>query len=88
MKRSDLINSLVKILETMPEGASNYHIVDILIGKAERLGMLPPDTVNPDLEGEYNDKWTFIDSGVLIYPNHVDYGKDYYVNKWDNEDND
>ena len=44
MKRKDLIEDLVNILNTMPEGASNYHIVDMLIGRAERLGMLPPAT--------------------------------------------
>ena len=37
-----MIEKLVRIYETAPEGFSAYHICDILLGAAEREGMLPP----------------------------------------------
>ena len=42
MKRSDLINKLIKIYESKPKNCSSYHIIDVLLRKAEREGMLPP----------------------------------------------
>jgi len=42
MKRSEFILMLTEFLDSFPEGASNYHICDMIIGKAEREGMLPP----------------------------------------------
>lgn len=42
MKRSDMIQKLAALYEDIPRKASSYHIVDILLRKAERLGMLPP----------------------------------------------
>lgn len=47
MKRSDLIKELMDLYNSIPEEASSYHIVDILIGRAERLGMLPPTFTKP-----------------------------------------
>lgn len=55
MRRSEMIEKLVKILDTMPKEASNYHIVDILLGAAESRGMFPPvfeDYDNLDQHGE------------------------------------
>lgn len=40
MKRSELVLQLVKILDTMPEEASSYNIVDMLIYAAEKRGMV------------------------------------------------
>lgn len=42
MKRSKMIEKLVKIYQSRPKGCGDYHIVDILLGAAEREGMLPP----------------------------------------------
>ena len=42
MKRTELIDNLTKLYKSIPKDASPYHIVDILIGKAERMGMKPP----------------------------------------------
>jgi len=43
MKKSELILELVKLYEDIPDNASSYHICDMLIGRAIRLGMLPPE---------------------------------------------
>ncbi len=43
MKRSELISQLAAFLDTFPEGCSNYHICDMLIRRAEKLGMMPPE---------------------------------------------
>lgn len=42
MKKSELIIELAKLYDDIPENASSYHICDILISRAVRLGMLPP----------------------------------------------
>ena len=39
MKRTELIAELVKFYDTIPDEASSYHIVDMLISRAEGLGM-------------------------------------------------
>jgi hypothetical protein len=49
MKRSTLINDLVKIYDTRPEGCSSYHIIDMLIYAAEKRGMSPPNVRLDDL---------------------------------------
>ena len=41
MKRSELILKLVDLYNDIPADASPYHVVDMLIGKAERLGLYP-----------------------------------------------
>ncbi|HLD91572.1 MAG TPA: hypothetical protein VI911_11295 [Patescibacteria group bacterium] len=54
MKRSYLITQLADLYESIPKGASAYHICDMLIYKAEKLGMLSPSNVpfsiNPVVE--------------------------------------
>jgi len=45
MIRSNFIQQLADFLDTFPEGCSNYHICDMLIRRAERLGMSPPTVV-------------------------------------------
>lgn len=42
MKRTKMIEELLKLYKDFPEGASDYHKVDFLLRKAERLGMFPP----------------------------------------------
>ena len=37
-----MLEKLAKIYETAPKGYSAYHICDILLGAAERAGMMPP----------------------------------------------
>lgn len=56
MKRIEFIEKLAKFLDTFPEGCSNYHICDMLISKAEKMGMLPPDTLAKN-GFEYENKW-------------------------------
>lgn len=45
MKRSYLIQQLAKLYDSIPEEASSYHICDMLIYKAQKMGMLPPSNV-------------------------------------------
>ena len=42
MKRTEMIDKLLKLYKDFPEGASDYHKIDFLLRKAERLGMFPP----------------------------------------------
>lgn len=42
MKRTEMIDELMKLYKDFPEGASDYHKIDFLLRKAERLGMFPP----------------------------------------------
>ena len=64
MKREDFIQKLAELYDSIPEQASSYHICDILIGKAESMGMLPPpDETNTyyssDEPGGYSpNQWT------------------------------
>lgn len=45
MKRTEMIEILTELMRSIPSYASAEHKVDIILGKAERLGMLPPVTV-------------------------------------------
>lgn len=47
MRRSQLIQDLVKIYETRPDGCSSYHIIDMLIYAAEKRGMTYVDFSEP-----------------------------------------
>jgi hypothetical protein len=47
MKRDQFIQELARFLSTFPKGASDYHICDMLISKAERMGMAPPEVEIP-----------------------------------------
>lgn len=42
MTREQMIQELLKIYNSIPREASGYHIIDILLGAAERRGMNPP----------------------------------------------
>lgn len=42
MKRTDMVSGMVEFYESIPEGASSYHKMDMLLSRLERLGMLPP----------------------------------------------
>lgn len=42
MKRSEMIEHMINLIESTPEGASMYHRMDILLSRMERLGMSPP----------------------------------------------
>lgn len=81
MKRSDLIQDLVKIYETRPDGCSSYHIIDMLIYAAEKRGMLPPATRKTEiLTVKKND----VEGDATIVG-------DFFVtrlkNEWDEDDN-
>jgi len=62
MKRTELIENLTKLYKSIPKDASPYHIVDILIGKAERMGMKPP--INNLL---FNTDGDYVDANNLTY---------------------
>lgn len=47
MKRSQLIQELVKIYDTRPENCSSYHIIDMLIYAAEKRGVTYVDVSEP-----------------------------------------
>ena len=49
MKRTEMITKLLKLYHSFPEGASDYHIIDFLLRKAENLGMLPPSKKNIEI---------------------------------------
>jgi hypothetical protein len=38
MTREELIEKLIPIYKTIPDGATPYHIIDIILGAAERRG--------------------------------------------------
>jgi hypothetical protein len=40
IKQSEVIQKLAKLYDSIPEGASSYHICDMLMYKAERLGLI------------------------------------------------
>jgi hypothetical protein len=39
MKRTELVRELVALYDVIPGNASSYHICDMLLRRAERLGM-------------------------------------------------
>jgi hypothetical protein len=82
MIRSIFIQQLADFLDTFPEGCSNYHICDMLIRRAEKMGMSPPDM----------DKEFTIDrnGGLFIYTKSVSVWEDEdcgeFGNDWTWED--
>lgn len=42
MKRTEAVETMVEFYESIPEGASNYHKMDMLLSRLERLGVQPP----------------------------------------------
>lgn len=73
MKRSEMIEKLIRIYETAPKGFSAYHICDILLGAVEREGMLPPKLDNVEL---------FTSNSFLSLDAALNRG----MNKWEPED--
>lgn len=45
MKRTDMVKSMVKFYESIPDGASSYHKMDMLLSRLERLEMMPPKKI-------------------------------------------
>jgi len=45
MKRSKMIDELLSFERTIPKEASDYHRIDMLLSRAERLGMQPPKRI-------------------------------------------
>lgn len=43
MKRIEAVETMVDFYESIPEGASSYHKMDMLLSRLERIGMLPPE---------------------------------------------
>lgn len=82
MKRSKLIQDLVKIYETRPEECSSYHIIDMLIYAAERRGMVPSSIERPMT---YEEQRRLNSMGFTKF-----YGDDdiVMVNEWEPEDED
>lgn len=77
MKREDFITKLAELYDSIPDHASSYHICDVLIYKAERMGMLPPPDENTthfsgEEPGGYSpNQWT---------------GESEFESEWDNLD--
>lgn len=60
MKRTEMINEMVEFYESIPDGASSYHKMDMLLSRLERLKMLPPvnGIYNPMTLGRLGEnKW-------------------------------
>jgi hypothetical protein len=76
MIRSIFIQQLADFLDTFPEGCSNYHICDMLIRRAEKMGMSPP---------EIRKSYTTI---LRNFRNEEDgtFSYDRIVNEWEDED--
>jgi len=49
MERNEMVDHMINMIESTPEEASMYHRMDMLLGRMERLGMLPPDAMPPAL---------------------------------------
>jgi len=56
MIRDDMIEEMISFVNSIPEGASEYHKMDMLLSRMERLGMLAPAVG----VGEEDD-WGFLD---------------------------
>lgn len=72
MKRNDMVKSMVEFYESIPDGASSYHKMDMLLSRLERLGMLPPEAADFNIGNnwELEDKWT-----VEYESSEIPYGK-------------
>jgi hypothetical protein len=73
MIRSNFIQQLADFLDTFPEGCSNYHICDMLIRRAEKMGMSPPE-----IRKSYTTILRNEEDGTFSY--------DRIVNEWEDED--
>lgn len=52
MTRNEMLTVMVELYNDIPEGASSYHKMDILLGKIQRLGMSPPEVFGIKVEDE------------------------------------
>jgi len=90
MKRSDMIDEIACNLVAFSTTYSHYpleklaEVAEIILKIQEDKGMEPPKIVNPELKITYKNVFMF--HSLTIYPNSVDYRQDYYVNKWEPED--
>lgn len=87
MKRSEAINQLVHFYESIPDGASSQHKMDMLLSYIERLGMLPPEIKNPLVKQNNAIVWAqerFLDDQYNRSPRVPE---EYYVNEWEPETN-
>ena len=50
MTRNEMIDEMIKFVESTPNEASDYHKIDMLLSRMERLGMLPPPRM---IDGKY-----------------------------------
>lgn len=60
MKRSKMIELMIKLYDSTPERASSYHKMDMLLSRLERFGMSPPPHFGnlPEIEGNnVNISW-------------------------------
>lgn len=54
MRRSEVVNIMKELYNDIPDGASSYHKMDVLLYKLERLGLHPPETYMkgmPEVDG-------------------------------------
>jgi len=57
IKQSDVIQKLAKLYDSIPEEASSYHICDMLMYKAEKMGLL--------IKEEHNEEYYYILQTVI-----------------------
>lgn len=71
MKRSDMIKELEYLYRTIPDPASSWHIADMLLGRAERLGMQPPWYERNLTEAEAIERSEMSPDGLIYYKEDI-----------------
>ena len=54
MTREEFLDQLYKATTSHLESDSTENLVDVILAKAEELGMVPPLTDNPNYQGGWN----------------------------------
>jgi hypothetical protein len=78
MIRSIFIQQLADFLDTFPEGCSNYHICDMLIRRAEKMGMSPPIADKTFVVNNFKSIYGNWEGGTFHYTRAV--------SEWEDED--
>jgi len=77
MTRDELIKEMARFLDKIPRNAGSYHVCDMLLGRAERIGAIIPTALECG------------DSGMMKVTELLDYSELDYEIKWEeNEEND
>jgi hypothetical protein len=57
IKQSEVIQKLAKLFDSIPEEASSYHVCDMLMYKAEKMGLL--------IKEEHDEEYYYILQTVI-----------------------